>query len=627
MRRLVPAVLALVLAACPGSQHPNLGGNPDGGSGSGSDGGGTCTAIPTCSTTITYHGTGTNVSLRGDFAADGWTTGVPMTPAPGGGFEATIPASDEQVIVYKFVVDGTWMADPENPRKSPDGYGAFNSVVRVDCDQCPHPAPFDWRDGVIYFALIDRFNDGDPSNNSTVAGAEFPGQYQGGDFAGIKQKIDDGYFDQLGINAIWITSPLNNTWNAYKGSDGHMYSGYHGYWPKDETQVDTHFGSEADLKAMIASAHAHKIQVLIDYVMNHVTIDSPTYIQNMGWFWPDDNGSGGNCVCGQGCPVFNTVCWFDTFLPTFDMLNSDARRWSVGNAITWAKELGIDGFRLDAVKQVETVWFTDTRARANAELAWDQRFYMVGETFDGNRDLIKSYVNPDTMLDGQFDFPLRGSVLGTLLHRSGTMSDLKTFCDSNDTYYGAGAVMSTFLGNHDVPRAIEHALDTPMFDPWDGGKWAAWSGQPSLPDSPNPFQRLSVAYAFLFTSPGIPMIYYGDEYGMPGAGDPDNRRFMQWSGYTQNQQWLHDQIAALAKLRAAHASVRRGSRTTLALGTDTWTYKMTSSGDTVYVALNRGDSSQDSGLPAGSYVDLISGAQVSAPVQLAPRSALVLSAQ
>jgi glycosidase len=624
MRRVVVALF--VLAACPGSQKPNFGNPPDGGSGSGSDAG-TCTAIPTCSITIAYHGTGTNVSLRGDFAADGWTTGIAMTPAAGGGFEATIPANDEQVIVYKFVVDGTWMADPENARKSPDGYGAFNSVARVDCDNCPHPAAMDWRDAVIYFALIDRFNDGDPSNNSTVAGAEFPGQYQGGDFLGIKAKIDDGYFDQLGINTIWITSPLNNTWNAYKGSDGHMYSGYHGYWPKDATQIDTHFGSEADLKAMVATAHAHHIQVLIDYVMNHVTIDSPTYVQNTGWFWPDDNGSGGNCVCGQGCPTFNTVCWFDTFLPTFDMLNSDARRWSVGNAITWAKELGIDGFRLDAVKQVETVWFTDTRARANAELAWDQRFYMVGETFDGNRDLIKSYVNPDTMLDGQFDFPLRGNVLGTLLHRTGTMNDLKSFCDSNDTYYGNGSVMSTFLGNHDVPRAIEHALDTPMFDPWDGGKWAAWSGQPTLPDSPNPFQRLSVAYAFLFTSPGIPMIYYGDEYGMPGAGDPDNRHFMQWSGYTQNQTWLHDQIAALAKVRAAHASVRRGSRMTLALGTDTWTYKMTTSGDTVYVALNRGDSPQDSGLPAGSYVDLISGAQISVPVQLAPRSALVLAAQ
>ena len=376
----------------------------------GSDAGTACPPVPACSQTIEFHGTATSVSLRGDFAPDGWTTGIQMTPIAGG-FTATVPASDEQVIVYKFVVDGTWQADAANTRKTPDGAGGFNSVVRVDCDHCPSTrAPMDWRDGIMYFLLIDRFADGDVSNDITVAGAEYPGQYQGGDLAGITQKIDAGYFTDLGINVIWITSPLDNTHASFPGSDGHKYSGYHGYWPKDETQIDSHYGTEADLKTMVDHAHAKGIQVLLDYVMNHVTTDSPTYIQNPGWFWPNDNGQGGNCVCGQGCPVFNTVCWFDNFLPTFNMLNADARKWSVDNAVMWAKRVGIDGFRLDAVKQVETVWFTDMRARANGELAWDQPFYMVGETFDGNRDLIKSYVNPNTMLDGQFDLDRKSVV-------------------------------------------------------------------------------------------------------------------------------------------------------------------------------------------------------------------------
>src|SRR5262249_39319197 len=145
----------------------------------------------------------------------------------------------------------------------------------------------------------------------------------------------------------------------------------------------------------------------------------------------------------------------------------------------------------------------------NAEVAWDQPFYMVGETFDGNRDLIKSYVDK-TMLDGQFDFPLRGSILGTLLRRDGQMSDLVGFLDSNDGYYGPNSVMSTFVGNHDVPRVIELGLDSPMFGPWDGGKWAAWTGQPSLPAYRGPFERVAVAYTLLMTIPGIPMIYYGD---------------------------------------------------------------------------------------------------------------------
>ena len=111
---------------------------------------------------------------------------------------------------------------------------------------------------------------------------------------------------------------------------------------------------------------------------------------------------------------------------------------------------------------------------------------MVGETFDGDRDLIKSYVDPNTMLDGQFDFPLRGQVLATLLRRDGQMSDLAGFLDANDGYYGTGAVMSTFLGNHDVPRAIDIALDTPMFGAWDGGKDRAWTGQPALPTIDEP---------------------------------------------------------------------------------------------------------------------------------------------
>ncbi len=620
--------LAALLAGCPSAQHPDNGNGSDAGIDAGGDAGGSCPPVPTCTTTIQYHGAGTAVTLYGDFATDGWTTGMTMT-AYADGFQATVPANDEQVILYKFQVDGgAWISDPDNTRTSPDGFGGSNSVIRVDCDHCPARPTMDWRDGIMYFLLIDRFNDGDTSNDMTVAGAEFPGQYQGGDFAGITQKITAGYFTDLGINTIWITSPLENTWLAEPGSDGHVYSGYHGYWPKDETVIDSHYGTQADLQTMIDTAHAHGIQILIDYVMNHVTTDAPIYQQNPGWFWPNDNGSGGNCVCGQGCPDFNTVCWFDTFLPTFNMLDGDARNWSVNNAITWAKTLGIDGFRLDAVKQVETVWFTDTRARSNGELAWDQPFYMVGETFDGNRDLFKSYVNPSTMLDGQFDFPLRGQVLSTLLHRDGQMSDLVGFMDSNDGYYGQGAVMSTFLGNHDVPRAIEHALDVPLFDPWDGGKEDSWSNQPQLPTSANPFQRLAVAYTLMFTTNGLPMLYYGDEYGMNGAGDPDNRHFMQWSNYTANQTWLRDQIAALAKLRTAHPATRRGSRTTLGVGTDTFVYKMNTTGDEIFVALNRGDSTQTAtGLPSGNYTDLISGATVIAPLQLAPRTAVVLTTQ
>jgi glycosidase len=627
MRTLAALVATLLLGGCPSSQHPGTG--DDTGSGDAGVDAGTCDVQPTCSITIAYNGSGTHVELRGDFATDGWTSGIPMTPSAGGGFEATIPAADQQVIVYKLVVDGAWIADPDNARKSPDGFGGFNSVVRVDCDHCPARAPIDWRDAVMYFVMIDRFANGDHGNDAPVSGVEDPGQYLGGDFAGLTQKIDEGYFESLGVNTLWITSPLDNADNANPGSDGHNYSGYHGYWPKDLSKAESKLGTEAELKQLVDTAHEHGMQVLIDYVMNHVHADSPTYAQHRDWFWPNDNGFGGNCVCGQGCSwdTDRLKCWFDPFLPDFNFQNSDARRWSVENAVSWAKRIGIDGFRLDAVKHIETSWLTDVRARVNAEVAWDQRFYMVGETFDGSRDLIKSYVNPDAMLDGQFDFPLRGQVLSNIVRRDGSMVDLAGFLSSNDGFYGNGSVMSTFLGNHDVPRTIGLAEDSPLFGAWDGGKDRAWFNRPTQPTSKSPYERLAVAYTLLLSSPGIPMIYYGDEVGMAGAGDPDNRRFMQWDNYTANQTFLRDQIAGLVKARNQHIALRRGTRTGLGTSTDVFVYKMSAQGDTVFVALNRGDGAQPAvGLPAGDYTDLVSGAALHAPIQLPARTGLMLVA-
>jgi glycosidase len=626
--RSLAVLIALVAAGCPSTQHPGSDDDNTHDGGAGDDGGPQACAnpIPSCSVTIKYTGTGTNVELHGDFAADGWTTGMPMTKTADG-FEVTLPANDQQIIVYKFVVDGTWIADPVNPRKSPDGYGAFNSVTRVDCDHCPARPAIDWHDAIIYFVMIDRFANGSTANDAPVGGVEFPGQYQGGDFVGLRDKIDAGYFNDLGINTLWLTSPIDNADNANPGSDGHQYSGYHGYWPKDLESAESKLGTEAELKAVVDAAHAHGIQVLVDYVMNHVHASSPVYAAHPDWFWPNDNGHGGNCICGGGCSwdTDRLRCWFDNFLPDFNFTNGDARRYSVENAVSWAKRIGIDGFRLDAVKHIETSWLTDLRARIDAEVAWDQHFYMVGETFDGNRDLIKSYVDPNTMLDGQFDFPLRGQVLGTLLRRDGSMNDLAGFLASNDGFYGNGAVMSTFLGNHDVPRAVHLAEDSPLWGPWDGGKERAWSNQPGQPTSANPYQRLAVAYALLFTSPGIPMVYYGDEYGLAGAGDPDNRHMMPWSGYSAPQLALRDTIAALAKARAAHPALRHGTRQQLGVSTDVYVYKMATSGDAVFVALNRGDGSQPAvGLPSGSYTDVLTGAAVSGAVTVPPRSAMVL---
>jgi glycosidase len=249
---------------------------------------------------------------------------------------------------------------------------------------------------------------------------------------------------------------------------------------------------------------------------------------------------------------------------------------------------------------------------------------MVGETFEsGNRDIIKSYVS-SSLLDGQFDFPLRSVLTDTLLRRSGTMYDLDSFLGTNDGYYNG--VMSTFIGNHDIARVINNALDQP-WGTWDKGD--PWNGPPSAPQSASPYERLGVAFSFLFTTQGIPLIYYGDEIGMPGAGDPDNRRFMLWEdkGATLNeyQKQLRSHVQKLGSIRRDHPALWKGWRTTVHVSADAYAYKMSDGEETLYVALNRGDNiAAVAGMPAKGN-DLLTGAKVDGPnVNLQPRSSVIV---
>src|SRR5690349_1365042 len=150
-----------------------------------------------------------SVALFGDFAADGWENGVPMTN-DGGTWRAEVPVPFEAEVLYKFRVDdATWVTDPENPNTAPDGQGGENSVLSpVTCEEftCEPDVvgTFDWRDSVIYFVFVDRFENGDPSNDGGV-GVPAAADWQGGDWAGVTQRIESGYFEDLGINTLWLS--------------------------------------------------------------------------------------------------------------------------------------------------------------------------------------------------------------------------------------------------------------------------------------------------------------------------------------------------------------------------------------------------------------------------------------
>lgn len=568
--------------------------------------------------------------------------------------------------LYKLVVDHyTWLSDPQNQEVEPDGLGGLNSVFECNLDKlCGDPEAFDWRDVVMYFVMIDRFDDSDDYADE-VPGIDFCnayfgscGQYEGGDLPGVDRKL--GYLADLGVTAIWLSAPYKNRELAGgaldSGSDGHTYSAYHGYWPSPadidfgnpdsptpQPLVEPRIGNETDLRAVIAAAHAsqskngHGIKVLFDYVMNHADIESGLYQSHPDWFveyrscqlenlWSD--------------PYWGTRCAFTSYLPAIDHYNETARAWSVADAVWWANDYGIDGYRLDAIKHVPLTWLTDLRRELNARVPDPPggRFYLVGETFDYyDRELLKKYVHPETMLDGQFDFPYKRALCETAFNYSASMTDFFRFLSGNDRFYdpaaGPPALMTTWIGNHDIPRAIHFASrdigscteGSHAGNSWDG------SGLFNQPDGAEAYERLGVAFALMMTNPGIPLIYYGDEIGLAGGGDPDNRRMMKWDDLALNshQLELRGRVARLAALRGQFPALGRGVRRNLAVTADTWLYER-SCGDPasdVLVAVNRADGWRTVALPSGSYFDQIAQSPVTGgEYNLPPHGFLVLTA-
>lgn len=633
-----------------------------------------CVDAPCRRHLFTFDAEGTeydSVHVAGDFNAtdDQW----PATIADGGWALAYDDALDlwwgrfeipDGVFEYKLVLDETtWIADPANPNQSPDGFDGFNSILTQDCGDvpvegvCGDPDAFDWRDTVMYFVMVDRFYDSD-GDNDPVSGATDgnaatgpSGQYEGGDLAGVTEKMD--YLAELGVTALWITAPYDNRDVAGAaidpGADPNVYSAYHGYWPSPENidfsdpldpsprpAVESRIGTEQDLRDMIAAAHGadsangHGIRVLFDYVMNHVDDQSGLAQANPGWFAKRD---GQTVLCGPenlwDDPYWGTRCAFTSYLPDLDFSLEAPREWSVNDAAWWAIEYGIDGYRLDAIKHVSMQWLTDLRARLT-DLVEDPiggRFYLVGETFAyDDRPLLREYVDPQTKLDGQFDFPFKARLCEAVLSGSMSMADFASWMAGNDTFYGEGSLMTTWIGNHDIPRAIHFASRQigncrEGSNPGNGWNGAAYP-QPSAAE---PYERLSIAFAIMMTNPGIPLIYYGDEIGLAGGGDPDNRRMMPWNDGALNdaQRDLREDVRTLATIRAENPVLARGRRVTRSSDGDTWVYTMLGCGDgfaDVTVAINRSDSARTVNVPAGEYTNLrdesaFAGGSISLPAR------------
>ncbi len=472
---------------------------------------------------------------------------------------------------------------------------------------------FKWEDAFIYQIMTDRFKNGDKTNDDPLEDIHFKANWQGGDFRGIIKKIDDNYFTDMGVNALWISSPIINTPNPGKGmgNDPRYYSAYHSYWPIGtgwtdtnpvpglDTPIEKRFGTVEELKELVKKAHEKGIRVILDVVPNHVHTDSylwQTY-KNMGWFNLAGEGlpanENGGYTCGWERPI---ECWFTDYLADIDHTNIDAMNSVIDHIIWLVQEFDIDGLRIDAVRLMIIDFTTTLQNFIQRKVTTTGiPFYMIGETFTNDKgwDEIGMYIGEDK-LEGQFDFPLYHHIVRTFLLQSETFDTFTKFLKENDYRYQGDyfefAVMGNFIGNHDVARAL--SLANRDFDGTtsQGGAEAhakVWENSPTLPDEEEPFKKMRNALTFMFTHPGIPVIYQGDEFGMPGANDPDNRRMMIFGDdLSSNQKETLEHTKILGNFRHDHPSLRYGNRVNIEIEDNFYAFAMVKDNDTVIAVFN-----------------------------------------
>lgn len=476
--------------------------------------------------------------------------------------------------------------------------------------------PFDWSDAVLYFTMTDRFADGDPGASSPdpCLPADSKANWLGGDWPGITAKIKAGYFATMGVNTLWLSPVNDNPDGCFFGQLGKQYTSYHAYFPKSLLAPEARFGTLDQLRELVAAAHASGMRVIVDLVANHTHSEHPDFTAHPEWFNP-------YYACGfEEAPL---TCWFETYTPDLKYEQDGAVEAISEMALWWIREADLDGFRVDAVKHMHDNFVLTLRHKiaTRIETTPGASFWMVGETFAGdwgggsgpNETVIKKYIGAD-WLTGQFDFPLYWRILRVFARDQQPPLHIADLLTAAQGHYGPGAVMSNFLGNHDIPRFASHA-NGDIGDEWgNGSKEQGWDNPPPQPANAEPYQRLGLAFSLLFTIRGVPLIYYGDEIGLAGAGDPDNRRMMSFDGWNAHQKALVDHIGALASVRAGHPALRRGTYKTLLTNDSLLAFEQSDASEALIVALNRSGAAQTAKVPAaaGAWTELLSGESVEA---------------
>ena len=502
------------------------------------------------------------------------------------GGSSEMPIEPELQAVTISATTDTALGIKTLPITVTDQYGnKFSTTVDVEITDRvkKNENDFDWDEAVVYFMMTDRFFDGNESNN-TASGADTygdnPGLYHGGDFAGVTAKLD--YLQDLGVNTIWLTPIVKNIAGVTVTDEGKedvpYNAAYHGYWASDFTKLNPTMGTTEEFKTMISEAHKRGMRIMVDIVVNHAGYGTESTFADM---LRDKSVSEGDIKSWQ------------SGLPDFATEKADVRAKLVEWQTSWMKDYGVDYFRVDTVKHVDsTTW----AALKNSTTEVNPSFKMIGEYYGAGYASNGSTLGSGQM-DADLDFDFNDQATSFV---SGNISSVEKFLSARNSALNNAYMTGQFLSSHDE----------------DGFKASLINGKGYTEDEAT--SAALVAATLQLTAKGIPVIYYGEEVGLSGLNNypyQTNRYDMDFSKATKDNV-TYQHYKNLLSIRNAYTDVfARGSRTVVA-GSDEEGYDVVSrsyGGTTLYVGMNIKDTAKEVKVPvslaAGTEVkDLYSGA-------------------